>query len=120
MHKFERLEVWTLSIEYIDLCYAIADQLPDRERFGLCSQLCRAAVSIALNVAEGSTSQTDAEQARFVGIALRSLVETVACQHLVFRRKYVTDGTPLRAAYQSSEKLAAKLQALRQSLRVSD
>lgn len=39
MHKFERLEVWGLSIEYVDLCYAISEQLPKREEFNLASQI---------------------------------------------------------------------------------
>ena len=116
MHKFEKLEVWKLAIAYADLCYAIADDLPRQEDYNLASQIRRAAVSVALNIAEGSTGQSDVEQARFLGMALRSLTETVACQHLIYRRKYLTDVLPLREAYQASDKLAAKLQAMRRSL----
>jgi four helix bundle protein len=116
MHKFEKLEVWLLSIEYAELCYVMADQMPRQEDYNLASQLRRAAVSVALNIAEGSTGQSDAEQARFLGIALRSLIETVACQHLIYRRKYLADVQPLREAYQASDKLAAKLQATRRVL----
>jgi len=76
----------------------------------------RAAVSIALNIAEGSTGQTNAEQARFLGIAIRSLVETVACLHLIHRRGYLDDEDPLWETYQASEKLSAKLQAFRRAL----
>jgi four helix bundle protein len=79
MHKFEKLEVWQLAIEYADLCYSLAGQLPKHEEYNLASQLRQAAVSVALNIAEGSTGQSDAEQARFLGMALRSLIETVAC-----------------------------------------
>lgn len=116
MHKFENLEVWQLAIEYADLCYAIAEKLPKREEYNLASQLRRAAISIALNIAEGSTSQTDPEQGRFLGMAIRSLIETVACQHLIHRRNYLDDTTPLREAYQASEKLVAKLQAMRRAV----
>jgi four helix bundle protein len=116
MHKFEKLEIWSLSIEYADLCYVIADQMPRQEDYNLASQLRRAAVSVALNIAEGSTGQSDPEQARFLGMALRSLIETVACQHLIYRRKYLADVQPLREAYQASDKLAAKLQAMRRVL----
>jgi len=59
--KFEKLEVWQLSLEYIDDSYAMANELPKREEFNLQSQLIRAATSIALNIAERSTSQSDAE-----------------------------------------------------------
>ncbi len=114
--KFEKLEVWTLALEYIDLVYAIAEKLPPSETYNLASQLRRAATSVALNIAEGSTGQTDAEQARFIGLALRSLVETVACQHIINRRQYLKDTTLLRQAYQDADRLAAKLQAFRQAI----
>ena len=64
-YKFERLEVWQLALEYIDRMYDLADRLPSSEEYNLKSQLRRAATSIALNIAEGSTGQSDAEQARF-------------------------------------------------------
>jgi len=116
--KFEKLEVWQLSLEYIDNCYAMADGLPTREEFNLQSQLIRAATSIALNIAEGSTSQTDAEQARFLGLALRSLVETVACRRLAQRRGYMKtiEGEVVTQGEQLAQKLFAKLQAMRRSL----
>ena len=116
MHKFERLEVWQLAIEYTDMCYAIASELPKQEEYNLGAQLRRAAVSIALNIAEGSTSQTDREQARFLSVALRSLIETVACLHLIHRREYLDGARALREVYQASEKLIAKLQAMRRTL----
>ena len=115
-YKFERLEVWRMAVEYTDMIYALAEQLPRSEEYNLRSQIVRASTSIALNIAEGSTSQSDAEQARFLGLAIRSLVETVACQHIVSRRRYLEDPEPLRKAYRFSEKLFAKLQAFRTSL----
>jgi four helix bundle protein len=115
-YKFEQLEVWRLALEYLDLIYAIAEQLPHTEEYNLRSQIVRAATSVVLNIAEGSTSQSDAEQARFLGLAIRSLVETVACQHVIRRRAYLKDATPLSQAYQFSEKLFAKLQAFRAAL----
>jgi four helix bundle protein len=116
-YKFENLEVWQLALEYVDLIYTIAEQLPRSEDYNLKSQIMRAATSIALNIAEGSTSQSDPEQARFLGIATRSLMETVACQHLINRRKYLADPGPLRQAYRLSEKLFIKIHALRNSLK---
>jgi four helix bundle protein len=116
MHKFEQLEVWALAIEYTDLCYAIAEKLPKHEDYNLTSQIRRAAVSVALNIAEGSTGQSDAEQARFLSMAMRSLLETVACQHLIHRRGYLNDNASLREAYQASERLVAKLQAMRRAI----
>jgi len=114
--KFERLEVWQLALEYIDLIYEIAHQLPRSEEYNLKSQITRAATSVALNIAEGSTGQTDAEQARFLGIAIRSLLETVACQHIISRREYLQDALPLRESYRRAETLVAKLHAMRRAI----
>jgi four helix bundle protein len=114
--KFEQLEVWDLALNYIDLIYEIANQLPRSEAYNLRSQMTRAATSVALNIAEGSTGQTDAEQARFLGLAIRSLLETVACQHLISRRDYLEDLGPLRQAYLDAETLVAKLHTMRRKI----
>ena len=111
--KFENLEVWQLALEYQDVIYDIAKQLPRSEEYNLKSQIIRAATSVALNIAEGSTGQTSSEQARFIGLAIRSLLETVACQHLVNRRKFLPDQVSLKRAYRQAETLAAKLHTLR-------
>lgn len=118
-YKFEQLEVWKLALEYTDLIYGLSQELPSSEEYNLKSQLRRAATSVALNIAEGSTSQSDAEQARFLGFTLRSLVETVACQHLIHRRGYLSNPNSLRDAYRQSEMLFAKLQAFRFRLKSS-
>ncbi len=94
--KFERLQVWQLALEQSGLVYNTADQLPRSEERNLRSQMIRAATSVALNITEGSTGQTDADQACFLGLAIRSLLETVACQHLATRREFLRDATPLR------------------------
>jgi four helix bundle protein len=105
-----------LALDYVDLIYAIAEQLPRHEEYNLKSQIRRAATSVALNIAEGSTGQTNAEQSRFLGLALRSLLETVACQHLINRHAYLTEPAQLREAYRRSETLARKLQSMRKAI----
>jgi four helix bundle protein len=104
--------VWQRSVVYIDLVYAIADQLPREEDFNLKSQIRHAATSIALNIAEGSTGQSDAEQDRFLGYALRSLIETVACQQLIRRRSYTVDADKLNVLYAEAQVIAKMIQAL--------
>lgn len=115
-YKFEQLDVWKLSLEYMDLIYDLAGKLPKSEEYNLKSQIIRAATSISLNIAEGSTGQSDAEQARFLGMAIRSLIETVACQHIIRRRGYLQEENPLQKAYEASQILARKLQTFRKSL----
>lgn len=114
-YKFQKLEVYQLALQYIDLMYSLAEKLPRSEDFNLKSQLIRAATSIALNIAEGSTSQSGAEQSRFLGMALRSSIETVACQDIMLRRRYVT-AEDLQEAQELGSKLFAKIQAMRRAL----
>jgi len=115
MYKFQRLEVYQLALEYVDAVYNLSRQLPESERFNLRSQVERAATSIVLNIAEGSTSQSDAEQARFLGLAVRSLLETVACWDLVARRAYIPS-SKLMAVREQGHSLFVKLQAFRKTL----
>ena len=89
-YKFENLKVWHLALEYIDEVYELSKLLPEDERWGLSSQIRRAANSVALNIAEGSTGLTNKEQVRFLRIALRSLVETVAALRIIERRSLVS------------------------------
>lgn len=49
-------------------------------------------------------------------MAIRSLLETVACQHLISRREYLSDATKLRQVYRQAEALAVKLQAMRKAI----
>lgn len=114
--KFEQLDVWKLSLDYIDAIYELAEKLPDSERFNLKSQIIRAATSISLNIAEGSTGQTDPEQSRFLGMAIRSLIETVACQRLISRRNYVDDPVSMEKLDLQAQELAKRLHAFRRSL----
>src|SRR5690349_8473390 len=114
--KFEKLRVWTQALDYIDLIYDLASQLPRSEEFNLKSQITRAATSVALNIAEGSISQSNPEQARFLSMAIRSLVETVACQHIISRRQMLPDQELLRHTYGDAEALVASLHTLRNSL----
>jgi four helix bundle protein len=88
-YKFEKLEVWKSSLELSDIVYLISDQLPSLENFNLKSQILRAVTSISLNIAEGSTYASSAEQKRFIRIALHSLVEVIACLKIIERRDYL-------------------------------
>lgn len=115
-YKFEQLDVWKIALDYLDVIYKLAEHLPRTEEYNLKSQITRAATSIALNIAEGSQGQSDAEQARFLGMAIRSLVETVACQQIIQRRSYIQDHNLLKKAYDDSQVLAKKLQTFRKSL----
>ena len=114
--KFENLEVWQLSMEHIDLIYELAEKLPRNEDFNLKSQITRAATSIALNIAEGSTGQTNPEFGRFLGIALRSNIEVVSCLYLAQRRGYIAKDR-FEKIYSMCEEILVMINSLRKSLK---
>ena len=89
---------------------ALADQFPKKEIFNLSSQIRRAADSIGLNIAEGSTGHTNAEQKRFLIFANRSTLEVVACLIKARLRKYL-DETTFKDLYEEAETLVKMLQA---------
>ena len=115
--KFEQLEVYQLALAYVDSIYDLAAGLPKNEEYNLKSQIVRAATSVVLNIAEGSAAQSDAEQNRFLGMAVRSVLETVACQHIIRRRKFISDPNLLDQVEEQARILAAKLHAFRNSLK---
>jgi len=115
IYKFQKLDVYKLSLDYLDKIYEVAGGLPDSEKFNLRNQLERAATSIVLNIAEGSTGQTDLEQNRFLGIAVRSYIETVACLDIAERRSYLRPEDVVLVR-QSGHTLFVKLQAFRRSV----
>jgi len=84
MKDFRRLKIWERGMEIVKKTYSLSKQLPTEERFGLVSQITRAAVSIPSNIAEGSSRTTDKDKKRFVGIALGSAFE-LETQLLIIR-----------------------------------
>lgn len=76
MQRFTEIKVWQRSHALVLQLYRATAGFPADERFGLTSQLRRAATSVPTNIAEGSKRRTSAEYARFLNIAEGSLAET--------------------------------------------
>ncbi len=75
MRDFHSLKVWQKSHELTRAIYSVSARFPAREVYGLTSQLRRAAVSVAANIAEGCGRGSDADFARFAQIAMGSASE---------------------------------------------
>jgi len=73
--SFEKLDVWQIARKFTKEIYRISSCFPDEEKFGLTSQIRRAAVSVSSNIAEGSSRRSGIEQARYTEIAYGSLLE---------------------------------------------
>ncbi len=76
MQRYRDLEVWKRSHALVLRIYQLTKSFPNDERFGLTSQLRRAAVSVPANIAEGSKRRTNQDFARFLNISEGSLSET--------------------------------------------
>jgi len=74
-NSYRELQVWRLSIQLTKDVYAVTKNFPSDERFGLISQLRRAAVSIPSNIAEGQARYSQREFLRFLSNARGSLAE---------------------------------------------
>jgi four helix bundle protein len=75
MQDFRDLLVWAKAHEATLMIYRCTQHFPHEERFGLTSQIRRAAVSMASNIAEGSGRRSDADFARFLSMAFGSAAE---------------------------------------------
>ena len=113
--KFERLQVWQLALELCAELDLITKKFPQSEIFILTAQIKRAADSTSLNIAEGSTGQSNPEFKRFLSIAIRSNIEVVACLHLAKKRNLI-EAEDFSNIYSRCQELNGKLFALRNSL----
>ncbi|WP_142784184.1 four helix bundle protein [Changchengzhania lutea] len=89
--KFEKLKIWNKAMDLGDDIDKLAESFPKKELYNLSSQIRRASDSIALNISEGAIGQSNPEQKKFVGYAIRSLAEVVTCLHKAKRRNYIVE-----------------------------
>ena len=75
MKSHKDLDVWRLAVDLAEDVYATSKSFPRDEQFGMTSQMRRASVSIASNIAEGAGRQTQREFTQFLYIALGSASE---------------------------------------------
>jgi len=75
IYSFEKLEVWKLAGDLCVYIYKLTSKFPTEKKFGLVSQMRRASVSIANNIAEGSSRMSKKDQSHFYTISFSSTIE---------------------------------------------
>lgn len=114
--KFEKLQVWDLAMDFAEKIHDISSTFPSKELYNLQSQINRASDSIALNISEGATGNSNLEFSKFLGYSIRSIAEVVCCLFKAQRRKYINDET-FAALYSEAFVLMNSTAALRNSLK---
>lgn len=115
VQSYEDLRVWQGGIELAEAVYALSRDFPESERFGLASQLRRASVSIASNIAEGWGRGSRQDYVRFLRIARGSLYE-VRTQVVIADRVGFASGEDAEHLRGQTEALRRQLQGLITSL----
>lgn len=114
MINFEKLNVYQESVSLALDIYRLTKNFPKDELFGIVSQLRRAAVSISLNIAEGS-SRSKKEFAHFLDMARGSCYELVPLLKISLELKYILD-KDYENFYGSVNNLAKRINALKNSI----
>lgn len=115
MHKYKDLEVWKMSMDLVELVYKTTSSFPEKEKFGLTSQLNRSAVSIPSNIAEGAGRNSKGEFKQFIGIAVGSLFE-LETQILITQRIGYTSTEVVQEVTSKVESIHKMLFGLKKSL----
>ena len=92
-----KLPVWKASIELVEAFYVVSAAFPKEETFGLRSQVRRAAVSVAANIAEGAARKTTPELIQFLYVANGSLSELDTHIEIATRLGFIEDATVLQS-----------------------
>lgn len=116
--RFENLQVWQDARNFINQIYTLTKKFPTSEKFALIDQLRRAAVSIALNITEGSDRKSDVEFSRYLRMAITSTEEVVTALYIALDQKYISQ-SDFDTLYKEAHMIVAKLNALVNSLRLN-
>jgi four helix bundle protein len=112
--RFEDLQVWQRAIDLGEQINQLTKSFPKDEVYVLTSQIKRAADSVVLNIAEGSTGQSKSVYKVFLSYALRSAIEVVSCLFIAKKRGYIQDEL-FRELYTEYEILVKMVTALKNS-----
>lgn len=113
--KFKNLIVYQKSKELVKQVYALLKQFPDDERFALCGQMRRAAISVPSNIVEGMARLSSKDQTHFLNIAYGSLMELYAQLDIAHDLGYLSedDFIKIEASIDEIDKMIVSLSYIR-------
>jgi four helix bundle protein len=116
LKSYRDLEVWRKSIDLVELIYRVSGNFAQDERFGLTSQIRRAAVSVSSNIAEGAARTTTGEFLQGLSVASGSLAE-VETHLIIANRLGMLPLSELRDLLDRADELSKMLGSLKRSLK---
>ena len=114
--SYRELEVWKQSMDFVLDVYRELKTFPVEERYGICDQIRRAAVSIPSNIAEGFGRDTPKEFSHFLSIARGSLYELSTQLEIANRLGFLQPNSGL---YPQAEAIGKMLNSLRSRLKAA-
>ena len=115
MHKYKELEIWKRAIDLTVDVYDLTKNFPEDEKFGLTSQIKRAAVSVPSNIAEGAGRNSNKEFNQFLGISTGSLFE-VETQLIIAERLNFLTSDQTEKVLQKSDEIVRMTKSLKNKL----
>lgn len=112
---FQSLEIYRLAKELVIDCYNITRGMPSEEKYALCQQMNRAAVSIPSNIAEGYSRFSTKEKIHFMNMAYGSLME-LTCQFEIARDLNYISQEQLNEYIDKAKNLAVKISNFRKAI----
>ena len=115
IRSYKDLQVWRRGLDLCSLVYRFSAELPPDERYGLVSQMRRAAVSVPANIAEGHQRSSTKDYLRFLSIASGSLAEVETLIELA-SRLYSIRVTSIEELVGQADELGKMLRSLQRRL----
>lgn len=108
MHNFRKLSIWVKSKDFVVAIYKATKAFPSDEKFGVTSQVRRAAMSVPLNISEGAGRRTNKDFVQFLHIAKGSLNEVETLLEICYEIEYLDE--------ESKDKLLKKVVELKKMI----
>ena len=115
--RFEDLRVWQDALELAVVVHKTTKAFPDDERYGITSQIRRAASSISANIAEGFGRRSLKDKTHFYTMAYGSILEVKNFLHLSFRLEYIEED-PVQSLLDTALSIQKQLNALIRTIHV--